>query len=263
MNIWTAHFKYFDLVKQLVRRDVGLRFKGAILGVLWPLITPLMTLGMYAMVFGYFLPSRWPGVDGITGFALVLFPGLIVFNFFAECVNRAPTLITTNPNFVKKVVFPIELLIWVPIGSAAFQLGLSFIAWGIIALIMNGGLHWTVVFFPLVLAPLVICLLGVVWFLSALGVFLRDIAQLTLVITQALMFLSPVLYPLDKLPTWALQLLMLNPLTFIVNQVREILIYGNMPDFQGLLIYAVAAFIVCVLGLRFFRVVRHGFADVL
>lgn len=99
--------------------------------------------------------------------------------------------------------------------------------------------------------------------LECFGVFLRDIAQLTLVITQALMFLSPVLYPLDKLPTWALQLLMLNPLTFIVNQVREILIYGNMPDFQGLLIYAVAAFIVCVLGLRFFRVVRHGFADVL
>ncbi|WP_204354262.1 ABC transporter permease [Pseudomonas putida] len=129
-NIFTAHLRHFDLIKQLIKRDVDMRFKGALLGVLWPLITPLLTLAMYAVVFGYFLPSRWPGVEGITGFALMLFPGLIVFTFFAECVNRAPNLITSNPNFVKKVVFPVELLVWVPIGSAVFQLCLSIVAWG-------------------------------------------------------------------------------------------------------------------------------------
>ncbi|MFL1548332.1 ABC transporter permease [Pseudomonas sp. D47] len=262
-HILTAHVRHFDLIKQLIKRDIDMRFKGALLGVLWPLITPLLTLAMYAVVFGYFLPSRWPGVDGITGFALMLFPGLIVFNFFAECVNRAPNLITQNPNFVKKVVFPVELLVWVPIGSAVFQLLLSIVAWMAIALAVNGSLQWTIVFLPFVIAPMVLCLLGITWFLSALGVFLRDIAQLTVVVTQALMFFSPVLYPLDKLPAWASNIILLNPLTFIVEQSRLVLINGVIPDFRGLLIYTAVSLFVCSLGLRFFRSVRHGFSDVL
>jgi len=262
-NILTAHLRHFDLIKQLIKRDVDMRFKGALLGVLWPLITPLMTLAMYAVVFGYFLPSRWPGVEGITGFSLMLFPGLIIFTFFAECVNRAPNLITSNPNFVKKVVFPVELLVWVPIGSAVFQLCLSVVAWAAIAWFVNGGLQWTIVFLPIVIAPMVLCLLGITWFLSALGVFLRDIAQLTIVVTQALMFFSPVLYPLDKLPQWASQLIMLNPLSFIVEQARLVMINGVIPNFQGLLIYTCVSLVVCSLGLRFFKSVRQGFADVL
>jgi len=262
-NIFTAHVRHFDLIKQLIKRDVDIRFKGALLGVLWPLITPLMTLAMYAVVFGYFLPSRWPGVEGITGFALMLFPGLIIFTFFAECVNRAPNLIISNPNFVKKVVFPLEMLVWVPIGSAVFQLCLSVIAWAAIAFFVNGSLQWTIVFLPLVIAPMVLCLLSLTWFLSALGVFLRDIAQLTIVITQALMFFSPVLYPLDKLPQWASQLIMINPLSFIVQQARLVMFNGAIPNFQGLAIYSCINLVLCWLSLRFFRSVRHGFADVL
>jgi lipopolysaccharide transport system permease protein len=161
------------------------------------------------------------------------------------------------------VVFPVELLVWVPIGSAAFQLCLSVVAWAAIALFVNGETKWTIVFLPLVIAPLVLCLLGLTWFLSALGVFLRDIAQLTIVITQALMFFSPVLYPLDKLPQWASHLIMLNPLSFIVEQARMVMINGSIPDFQGLLVYSCVSLFVCWLGLRFFRSVRHGFADVL
>lgn len=262
-NIVTAHIRHFDLIMQLIKRDIDMRFKGAILGVLWPLLTPLLTLAMYTVVFGYFLPSRWPGVEGVAGFALVLFPGLIIFTFFSECVNRAPTLITTNPNFVKKVVFPLELLVWVPIGSAIFHLCLSVIAWSVIALIINGTLQWTILFLPIVIAPLVLCLLGITWFLSGLGVYIRDVAQLVIVITQALMFLSPVLYPLNKLPEWAAQLIMLNPVTFIVQQGRLVMINGVLPNFTGLLIYTAVSGLVCWLGLRFFRAVRHGFADIL
>ena len=262
-NIVLAHFRHFDLIMQLIKRDIDMRFKGAILGVLWPLLTPILMLAMYTIVFGYFLPIKWPGTVGVAGFALFLFPGLIFFTFFSECVNRAPTLVTANPNFVKKVVFPLELLVWVPIGSAIFHLCLSVIAWSAIALIVNGSLHWTILFLPIVIAPLVLCLLGITWFLSGLGVYIRDVAQVTMVITQALMFFSPVLYPLDKLPEWATKLIMLNPISFIVEQGRLVMINGVLPNFMGLIIYTVVSGLVCWLGLRFFRAVRHGFADVL
>ena len=261
-SIAMAHFRYFDLIMQLIKRDIDVRYKGSMLGMLWPLLTPLLTLAMYTIVFGYFLTSRWPGVEGVTGFALILFPGLIVFTFFAETVNRAPILITSNPNFVKKVVFPLELLVWVPIGTAIFNLFLSVIAWSAIALIINGSLHWTMVFLPIVIVPFILCLLGITWFLSALGVYIRDIAQITMIITQALMFLSPVLYPLDKLPSWATNLIMLNPVTFIVEQSRLVMIDGVLPNFMGLLIYAGVSGLICWIGLSFFRAVRPGFADV-
>jgi lipopolysaccharide transport system permease protein len=262
-NIITAHIRYFDLITQLIKRDIDMRFKGAILGVLWPLLTPLLTLAMYTIVFGYFLRSRWEGVEGISGFALVLFPGLLIFTFFAECVNRAPLLITTNPNFVKKVVFPLELLIWVPIGSAVFHLFLGSIAWAAIALIINGSLPWTILFLPIVIAPLILLLLGITWFLSGLGVYVRDIAQLTAIFTQVLMFFSPVLYPLNRLPQWAAKIIYLNPLSFIVEQARLVMINGISPNFTGLLIYTGVSALVCWCGLRFFQAVRHGFADVL
>ena len=261
-GIVREHIRYFGLISQLIKRDIDMRFKGALLGILWPLVTPLLTLAMYTVVFGYFMPSRWPGVEGITGFALNLFPGLIIFAFFAECVNRAPTLITSNPNFIKKVVFPVELLVWIPIGSALFHLLLSVVAWAAVSIAVNGTLEWTILFLPFVLAPLVLCLLGIGWFLSGLGVYVRDVAQLSLVITQALMFFSPVLYPLDKLPEWAKNLLMLNPITFIVQQSRTLMIAGEAPSYSGLMIYTAISLIVCWLGLSFFRAVRPGFADV-
>jgi lipopolysaccharide transport system permease protein len=263
LPIITSHLRHIDLLRQLIKRDIDVRFKGSMLGVLWPLLTPLLTLAMYTVVFGYFLPSRWPGVSGVAGFALVLFPGLIIFTFFAECVNRAPTLVANHPNFVKKVVFPLELLVWVPIGSALFHLGLSIIAWAGIALLINGALPWTIVWLPIIIAPLVLCLLGITWFLSGLGVYIRDVGPLVVVLTQALMFLSPVLYPLDKLPVWATRLILLNPVSFIVEQSRIVMIDGGLPNLLGLLVYTGVSLLVCWLGLRFFQAVRPGFADIL
>ena len=262
-DILSAHLRYFDLINQLIKHDIKSRFKGALLGLFWPIITPLLTLSMYALVFGYFLPSRWPGSEGISGFALMLFPGLIIFTFFAECVNRAPNLITSNPNFIKKVLFPVELMVWVPIGSAIFQLVISVFVWVAFVLYVKSSINWTIIFLPIVILPMVFCLLGITWFLSAIGVFLRDISQITVVITQALMFFSPVLYPLENLPNWASQLIMLNPLTLIVEQARLVMINGELPNFHGLIIYTFVSLIVCVLGLSFFKSVRNGFADVL
>lgn len=255
-------FRHFDLISQLIRRDVDIRFRGAMLGVLWPLLTPILSLAMYTIVFGVLMRSKWPGVDGIAGFALVLFPGLILFTLFAECINRGPVLIVTNPNFVKKVVFPLELLPLVPIGTALFNFSLSVVAWILISGFINQGLPWTIVFIPVVIIPFVLAILGISWFLSALGVYLRDIAQLMPLITQILMFLSPVLYPIENVPKRFVWIIMLNPLTFIVEQLRQVMISGMMPDLFGLTIYSAISILLCWMGLRFFRTLRPGFADV-
>jgi len=256
-------FRHSDLLLQLIRRDVDLKFKGAILGVLWSLVTPLLTLGIYSIVFSSFMRAKWPGVDDTADFALILFPGLILFNFFAECINRAPSLIVVNPNFVKKVVFPLDLLVWVPIGSALFNFSLSFVAWMIITWIFHGSLHWTIVLLPIVVLPLIFVILGLSWLLAGLGVYVRDIGQIVPVITQALMFLSPVLYPLENVPKRFVWLIMLNPLSLIVEQTRLVMIKGGLPNFGSLLLYTILGLTICLLGSRFFHAVRPGFADVI
>lgn len=263
MKIFSSHsLNHISLLSQLIKRDIDLRFKGSMLGIFWPLLTPLLTLAMYAFVFGSFMRAKWPGAEGIADFALILFPGLILFNFFAECVNRAPSLIIINPNFVKKVVFPLDLLVWIPIGSALFHLALSIFGWIVITLVVKNTIPWTVLFLPIIICPLILVILGLSWLLAGFGVYLRDTAQITPVITQALMFLSPVLYPLDNVPKDFAWLIMLNPLTIIVEEVRKVMIYDTLPDFMRLSLYTAVGITVYSLGIRFFRAVRPGFADV-
>jgi lipopolysaccharide transport system permease protein len=254
--------RHVDLISQLIRRDIDVRFRGSMLGVLWPILTPILTLAMYTIVFGVLMRTKWPGVDGIAGFALVLFPGLILFTLFAECVNRGPILVVSNPNFVKKVVFPLELLPLVPIGTALFNFFLSIVAWILIAGFVNGSLPWTIIFIPVIIIPFILVILGLSWFLSAFGVYLRDIVQIMPLVTQILMFLSPVLYPIENVPKKFVWLIMLNPLSFIVDQLRGVMIDGLIPNFHGLAIYSVISISLCYLGLKLFRALRPGFADI-
>jgi lipopolysaccharide transport system permease protein len=236
------------------------------MGMAWSFFNPVFMLLVYTFVFSEIFRSRWGGIggdDSKTQFALVLFIGMIVLGFFSEVLNRAPGLILANANYVKKVVFPIEILPVIATCTALFH---SFISLGVLMLaylLFNGYLHWTVIFAPLVLLPLVILTTGLAWMLASLGVFLRDVGQTIGIITTMLMFLSPVFYPATAVPERFRPFIMANPLTFIIEQAREVLIWGNFPNWAGLGLYTLAATAVAWAGYAWFQKTRKGFADVL
>lgn len=252
------------LTWEMTRRDVLGRYRGASFGLLWSLISPFLMLLIYTMAFGYILKSRWPGTTGnIADFAMLLFVGLIVHGFFAECLTRAPTLITGNPNLVKRIVFPLQILPWTMVLSALFHAFTNTIVFAVLNLLVRGEVHWTISFLPLIYAPLAIGLLGVGWLLSSLSVFLRDITQITGVLATAMLFLSSAIIPVETLPEKYQAIFMLNPLTFIINQARDVAFWGRMPDWSGLLLYTLGAVGFAYLGYAVFQKTRRGFADVI
>lgn len=255
-----------QLIVQMTRREVVGRYKGSVMGLAWSFFNPIFMLVVYTFVFSEIFKSRWGGIggdDSKTQFALVLFVGMIVLNLFSEVINRAPGLILTNVNYVKKVIFPIEILPVIAMGAALFH---SLISLGVLLAaftLFNGYLHWTVIFIPLVMLPLVIVTIGVAWMLASLGVFLRDVGQTIVIITTVLMFLSPVFYPVSAVPERFRHIILANPLTFIIEQARAVLIWGHMPNWIGLGIYTLIASVVAWLGYLWFQKTRKGFADVL
>jgi len=255
-----------QLIAQMVKREVVGRYKGSIMGLAWSFFNPVFMLAVYTFVFSEVFKSRWGGIggdDSKTQFAVVLFTGLIVLNIFSEVLNRAPALILSNINYVKKVVFPIEVLPVIAMGAALLHgmisLGVLLAAFAL----FNGYIQWTVIFIPLILLPLVVLTTALAWFLASLGVFLRDVGQTIGLITTVLMFLSPVLYPVTAVPERFRPFIMANPLTFIIEQAREVLIWGHYPDWAGLTIYTVIATVIAWAGFAWFQKTRRGFADVL
>jgi lipopolysaccharide transport system permease protein len=249
----------------MIKREVLGRYKGSILGLAWSFLNPVFMLVVYTFVFSGIFKSRWSvgSEESKTQFAVILFVGLIVHGLFAEVLNRAPGLILSNVNYVKKVVFPLEILPIVAIGAALFHSLISLLVLLIAFIIFNGYLHWTAIFTPLVLLPLVILTLGLAWIFASLGVFVRDIGQTIGIVTIAMLFLSPVFFPITALPEIYRPLFMANPLTFIIEQGREVLIWGHLPDWAGLGIYTLAATAVAWTGYAWFQKTRKGFADVL
>jgi lipopolysaccharide transport system permease protein len=251
------------LIVQLTRREVLSRYRGSILGLAWSFFNPLLMLAVYTFVFSVIFKARWGlGEESTADFAIVLFVGLIIHGLFAECVNRAPGLILANVNYVKKVVFPLEILPWVAAGSALFHCAVSIAVLLAAQLVFQHTLAWTVIFLPVVVAPLLLATIGLAWFLSSIGVYLRDIAQTIGIFTTVLLFLSPVFYPVDALPENYRILLLLNPLTFVIGDARRVLIWGQAPDWAGLILYSAASFAVAWLGFWWFQRTRRGFADV-
>jgi lipopolysaccharide transport system permease protein len=248
----------------LVQREVIGRYRGSVMGLMWSFFNPLLMLAVYTFVFGVVFKTRWGvNVDSKSEFAMVLFAGLIVYTLFAECINRAPGLILSNVNYVKKVVFPLEILPWVTMASALFHTFVSLLVLILFYAMANLSLNWTIIFVPLILLPFTLLTLAATWFLSALGVFLRDVSQTVGVITTALLFLSPVFYPVSALPEEYRWCLYANPLTFIIEEVRDTLIFGNQPDWQGLAVYFVLSLLAAWAGFAWFQKSRRGFADVL
>ena len=255
-----------QLIVQMTKREVVGRYQGSAMGLAWSFLNPVFMLVVYTFVFSEIFKSRWGGIggdDSKTQFAVVLFVGMIVLGLFSEVLNRAPGLILSNVNYVKKVVFPIEILPVIAMGAALFH---SFISLGVLLAafaLFNGYLHWTAVFTPLVLLPLVILTMGLAWMLASLGVFLRDVGQTIGIITTVLMFLSPVFYPITAVPERFRPIIMANPLTFIIEQAREVLIWGHLPNWLGLGTYTLVAVAIAWAGYAWFQKTRKGFADVL
>lgn len=254
-----------QLIWQMSKREVLGRYRGSMMGVAWSFFNPIFMLAVYTFVFSFVFKSRWDVDVSVDqgGFAVILFAGMIVHGLFAECVNRAPSLLLNNINYVKKVVFPLEILPWTILVSALFHTAISVLVLLIAELLLMHSLPWTVIFLPLVWLPFVVAIMGVSWFLASLGVYLRDVAQITGLVTTVLLFMSPVFYPLSKLPEKFQALLLLNPLTFMIEQTREVLVWGNLPNWGGLLIYSICAGLVAWLGFLWFQKTRGGFADVL
>ena len=259
--------KYRQLIWQMTRRDIAGRYRGSMLGLTWSLVTPLLLLTMYTFVFTVVFKARWNTPSALTPdtslFAVMVFSGLIIHSFFAECISRAPGVIVSQVNFVKKVVFPLEIFPFIITGAALFHFAINCSIMLCAAAFVLGYLPLTAFLLPLVLAPLLLMALGAGWLLASLGVFIRDIGQVISLALTLMMFLSPVFYPIDSLPP-AFQLAMyLNPITLIIEQMRVVLIYGHLPDFTALAIYSAIASALAAIGFAWFQRTRHAFADVL
>jgi lipopolysaccharide transport system permease protein len=261
-----AHlWRYRDLTLRMAKRDVAGRYRGSFLGLAWSFFTPVIMLTIYTFVFTVVFKAKW-GVghdEGQGQFALQMFAGMIVHGLIAEVLTRSPTLILAHTNYVKKVVFPLAVLPLVPIGSALFHAGISLIVLLLGQLLIVGHIPLTIWMAPLVLVPFVVLAAGIGWLLASLGVFLRDIGQTTALLVTVLLFLSPVFYPLSALPESLRPLIQANPLTFIIEQMRHVLLAGTQPDWGGLLVYLMVALVVAWGGFAWFQKTRKGFADVL
>lgn len=261
---FSAFTRHRSLTWELTRRDVLGRYRGASFGMLWSLISPFLMLLIYTFAFGTVMQAKWPqAASGGVDFVIILFVGLIVHGFFAECLTRSPTLVTSHPNFVKKVIFPLDVLPWSMILSALFHTATNLLVFVLLHAALGGRLVWTMTLFPLVLLPLVILTVGLSWVLASVAVYFRDIGQVTGVASAAALFLSSALMPLDAVPVHLRRIFAANPITFIIDQARAVLLWGQIPDWAGLSGYLAVALLVCYAGHLFFEKTRRGFADVL
>lgn len=264
LEMFRSAWHHRGLVLSLIRRDVLGRYRGSVMGVLWSFFNPLFMLGVYTFVFSVVFGARWEvGAQSKADFALVLFAGLLIFNVFSECVTRAPTIVLANPHYVKKIVFPLEVLPWVALGSALFHAIVSLGVWLLGFAVVRGLPPPTALVLPLVLAPLTLLVLGLMWLLAALGVYVRDISQLVGILTTTLMFLTPIFYPADALPDQYRWFLLVNPMAAIVGQARDVLYWGRLPDLGGWALTVAVSAVGAWLGFAWFQKTRRGFADVL
>jgi lipopolysaccharide transport system permease protein len=264
VEMFFALWRNRHLIFVSTKREVIGRYRGSVLGLLWSLFNPMLMLSVYTFIFSEVFKSRWgSNGDSKSEFALILFIGLIVFNVFAECINRAPGLILSTPNYVKKVIFPLEILPIVCLLSALFHGAISLGVWLLAYFIFYGLPFDTIFYLPLILGPLILLVMGLSWALASLGVYLRDVGQFIGVVTTVIMFLSPIFYPATALPENYRSLLYLNPLTPVIEQTRAVLYFGESPDLTTLSIYWAVTIIVAWLGFVWFQKTRKGFADVL
>lgn len=260
-NLW----QHRDLIRQFTKREIEGRYRGSFLGLFWSFVNPLILLLIYTFVFGIVLKSRWPQArtDSLGEFAVVLFCGLTAFNIFSECVGKASSLIVGVPNYVKKVVFPLEILPVSVLGAALFH-GLVSLAILLVAnIVVNQTVQWTLLLLPVVCLPLIFFCLGLMWFLSSMGVFVRDIGYTVTLVLQVLFFLTPIFYPIESIPVPFDRIVRLNPMASIAENFRRVVLWGTFPSWTGWLAWTLLMALLMMLGYGWFMKTKKAFADVL
>lgn len=264
-SLFSRVARYFALWRTLVAQDLAVRYRGTLLGRVWPLLMPLLMLAMYGFVFGIVFRARWPGLaeDDHFGYALNLFVGLLVHTLLAESVGQSATLFQSNSNFVRKVVFPLPVLVAVPLGASLFNmmLGLGLVA--VAAIFWGTGLQWLVLAVPLILLPYLAMLYGLALAFAALGVYVRDLGPILSVVVTMLLFTSTVFFPRSAVPPVLAPMVGVNPISWPVEALRDVVLRGQWPSLASGLHYSIAALIVLIFGALIFKALRPGFADVL
>ena len=259
-------WRHRGLFRQLLVRNISARYRGSVLGLAWSFAHPLMMLAVYTFVFGIIFKARW-GVESLdenrAAFPLIMFCGLAVFNLFSESVNSSGSLIVNHTGFVKKVIFPLELLPLCAVVTAFFFGAAWFCLLLLGACIFLQSLPWTICLLPLTLLPLLLFAAGISFIIAAFGVYLRDIPQLVGVATQILFFMTPIFYPVSLVPERLRWLLHLNPLTPMVEETRKLFLYGQEPDYMVCLQMFLLSLAVFQIGFVCFSKMKKGFADVL
>lgn len=264
--MFASFWEHRSLIRRLLKREIQSRYRGSVLGLIWSFVTPLLMLLIYTFVFKYVFEARWqlPDNEGAEiNFAMMLFLGLIIHGVIADILLRSPGLMVENVNFVKKVVFPLQVFGYVVLFSALFNFFIGFLLLLGFVYLELGAIPLTALLMPLVLLPYCLMVLGISWILSSLGVYLRDIQQITGTLATLLLFLSPVFYSIDILPDLLRQLILLNPISVIIEAARAVVIYGNLPAPMPILVYSLVSMLVAMLGYALFERSRRGFADVL
>lgn len=254
-------WRHRSLVLELTKREFSGKYRGSFGGIVWSFAQPLFLLTVYTIAFGVILKARWGFSGSTTDYALMLFAGLLVFNAFSEVLTKSATLVTDNPNFVKKVVFPLELLPVITVVTALIHACIGIAVWLIGYTLLVGTPKATSMLFPLILICFLPVMLGMGWLLSSLGVVVKDISQLTGMLNHTLLFLTPIFYSIEAAPPLLQNLLMINPLTFVVEQFRLVMFYGQMPVLKGLAVYFILASLFAWFSLVLFRRLRPSFAD--
>lgn len=260
-RLWVAR----GLIAQFTRREIEGRYRSSMLGLAWSFINPLALLLVYTFVFGIVLKQRWAGLAShdLSQFGLVLFAGLIAFGVFSECVGRAPGLIVSTPNYVKRVVFPLELLPVSVLGSALFHAAISLAVLLVAHVALGQPPHVTWLLIPVVLAPVVCLSLGLLWLLASLGVFIRDLTYSVTLVVQVLFFVTPIFYPAEAVPLAFRPLLRWNPIASVVEALRDVIFAGVAPAWPPLLASGVAGIVVMLFGYAWFMRTRRAFGDVI
>ena len=254
-----------ELITRLTQREIQTRYRGSVVGWGWTILTPLLMLTIYTFVFSSIFKARWESTAelGSAGFALNIFTGMVVFGLFSECATRAPTLITSNSNYVTKVRFPLETLGCTVLGNGLFHAFTSLVILLAFRIVATGSFPWSSLCLPVVWLPYLLLALAMTWILSALGVYLRDLGQVVTVATSALMFMSAVFYPLSALPERWAPLFKLNPIAWWIEETRALIVLNHWPNPAAIVAQLLAAILICEAALLLFRKASRGFADVL
>ena len=261
IDFFSYVLRHYGLFAELTKREFSSRYQGSFGGMFWSFAQPLFLLTVYTVAFGVILKARWGFSGGTLDYAFMLFAGLIVFNAFSEVLNKSSTLIVGNANLVKKVVFPLELLPVVISAVALIHAFIGIIIWVVGYAIFIGTPKLTVLMIPSIFLCLIPLLLGFGWVVASIGVFIRDLSHIVGMLTHSLLFLTPIFYSIEAAPLALRKILLLNPLTFLVEQVRLVLYYGQMPALKALTTYFILASIFAFICYHVFKRLKSNFAD--